>query len=353
VANLNLMYNASQTLTIVPSIRVRREDWTADSGAFQTLGNNAPGFLASNTDGDALDVRERLDIRYTGITNCVLYAQGEWTQGEGNLDENGGMYLGGPIQRRSEDSRFFQKYNAGVRLYPARSFHVDVGGYYKLNAYDYDHALDSTGNAAGGNRYPAFLTMQDFETYDGYTRLTWRPLPNLTLVSRYEYQLSTISTQPDAASGLSEAESSEMTSHIIAQNASWAPWSRVYFQVGFNYVLSETETPTSDVTQAILDAQNNYWTLNFNSGLVLDKKTDFNLGYSYYRADNYTDNSTVGLPYGSGAEEHGITATVVRRISERVRLTVRYGYYHSEDELSGGNNDYDAHVLFSSLQYRF
>jgi hypothetical protein len=67
----------------------------------------------------------------------------------------------------------------------------------------------------------------------------------------------------------------------------------------------------------------------------------------------FTDNSTVGLPYGSGAEEHGITATVVRRISERVRLTVRYGYYHSEDELSGGNNDYEAHVLFSSLQYRF
>ena len=353
VVNLNLMYNPAKTLTVVPSIRVRQEDWDANSGAFQTLGNNVPGFLASNTDGEALDVRERLDVRYTGITNCVLYAQGEWTQGEGNLDENGGMYLGGPIQRESEDSRFFQKYSAGVRLYPARSLHVDVGGYFKRNAYDYDHTLDSTANAAGANRYPAFLVMQNFETYDGYTRVTLRPLPNLTLVSRYEYQLSTINTQPDAASGLSEVESSEMTSHIFAQNVSWAPLSRIYFQVGFNYVLSETETPTSDSTQAILDAQNNYWTLNFNSGLVLDNKTDLNLGYTYYSADNYTDNSIDGLPLGSGAEEHGITATIVRRISERVRVSVRYGYYHSEDELYGGNNDYDAHVLFSSLQYRF
>ena len=353
VLNLNLMYNPAKTVTIVPSVRVQKEDWNADSGTFQTLGDNAPGFLASNTDGNALDVRERLDVRYTGITNCVLYAQGEWTQGEGNLDESGGIYLGGPIQRQTEDSRFFQKYTVGCRLYPARSVNVDVGGYFKNNAYDYEHMLDSTPNAAGGNRYPAFLVMQDFETCDGYTRLTFRPLPNLTLVSRYEYQLSTIHTKPDAASGLGNVESSEMTSHIFAQNVSWSPCSRLYLQVGFNYVASETKTPTSDYTQAILNSQNNYWTLNFNSGLVLDNKTDLNLGYTYYCADNYSDNSTVGLPFGSGAEEHGVTATLVRRISERVRVTLRYGYYHSEDQPSGGNNNYDAHVLFSSLQYRF
>lgn len=354
VVNLNLMATPIKNLTIVPSIRVQREDWNADSGTYQTLGTDAPGFRASNTDGDAIDVRERLDVRYTGVTNCVLYAQGEWTQGQGSLDESGGIYLGSPILRKSEDSRLFQKYSAGVRWYPARTVSVDVGGYYKQNTYDYDHELDNTPNtAASANRYPAYLVMQDFETYDGNARLTLRPLPNVSLVSRYEYQLSTIHTKPDSASGLNETESSEMTSHILAQNVSWSPWSRLNLQAGFNYVLSETRTPTSDYTQAILNSQNNYWTVNFNSGLVLDDKTDLNLGYTYYRADNYTDNSTVGLPYGSGAEEHGITATVVRRLTEKLRLTLRYGYYHLADEPSGGHNDYEAHVLFSSLQYRF
>jgi len=152
---------------------------------------------------------------------------------------------------------------------------------------------------------------------------------------------------------LGEVESSQMTSHIIAQNVSWAPWSRLYLQAGFNYVLSETKTPTSDYTQAVLNSANNYWTLNFNSGLVLDNKTDLNLGYTYYRADDYTDNSLVGVPYGAGAEEHGVTATITRRLTERLRLTLRYGYFHSEDDPSGGHNNYDAHVLYSSLQYRF
>lgn len=354
VLNLNLMATPKKHLTIVPSVRVQKKDWNADSSAISTSGNAPTGLLSSNTDGDALDVRERLDVRYNGITNWVFWTQGEWTQGQGNLDEDGGIGLLSPIARKSEDSRFFQKYSAGFKWYPARRVSVDVGGYYKKNNYEYDHQLDSTSNSgASANRYPAYLVMQDFETYDGNVRLTLRPHQSVTLVSRYEYQLSTIHTQPDSASGLSDVESSEMTSHILAQNISWTPWTRLCLQVGFNYVLSETKTPASDYTQAILNALNNYWTLNFNSTLVVDNKTDLNLGYTYYRADNYTDNSTVGLPYGSGAEEHGITATVVRRLTEKLRLTLRYGYYHLADEPSGGHNSYEAHVLFSGLQYRF
>src|SRR5690606_29531528 len=108
-----------------------------------------------------------------------------------------------------------------------------------------------------------------------------------------------------------------------------------------------------EVTQAIIDSQNNYWTLNFNSGFVLDDKTDINLGYFYYQSDNYEDNFIAGLPYGAEAVEHGITATVVRRLTKNLRLTLRYGYFHYEDTPSGGNSDYSAHLLFSGLQYRF
>jgi len=310
------------------------------------------GPFASNSNDDSLDVRERLDARYTGFTNWMLYARAEWTESQGNLDEAGGIYLGSPIQRETADTRFFQKYGLGLKWYPLRRVSVDFGGYYKSNAYDYDHRSDNTPNN-GGNRYPAYLVMQDFETCDGYTRLTLRPLPNLTLVTRYEYQLSTVNTRPDVISGLSEVESARLISHILAQNVSWSPWSRLYLQAGFNYVLSETKTPAADYTQAILNAQNNYWTFNFNSGFVLDDKTDLNLGYSYYRANNYEDNSSFGVPYGAGAEQHGITAIVGRQLTQKLRLTVRYGYYRYRDEVSGGNYDYNAHVVFTSLQYRF
>jgi hypothetical protein len=249
--------------------------------------------------------------------------------------------------------RWFQKYALGVKWYPVRRLSIDLGGYYKRNRYEYDHSRDSTPNDSIANRYPAYLTLQSFETYDGNARITYRPRASLVLVSRYEYQLSTVNTAPDPVSGLSEVESAEMTSHIFAQNVSWMPWARLNLQAGFHYVVSELETPASDITQAVLESQNNYWALHFNSGLVLDDKTDLNLGYTYYRADNYEDNSAFGVPYGSGAAEHGVNATLVRRLSAKLRLTLRYGYYTLADDTSGGNSDYDAHVLYTGLQYRF
>jgi hypothetical protein len=357
VGDLNLFYKPTPFLAIVPSLRVLKEDWDAETSGFETLADNAATPFNANAQRGVLDVRERLDLRYSAITNWVLFARGEWTEGDGNLTQTGGLVpINGigipPIDNQTDDGRLFQKYSAGARWYLSRQVTLDGGGYYKLNAYDYTLNVDSTPNNSG-NRYPGYLVLQNFDTYDGNVRLTLRPRPNLTLVSRYEYQLSTIHTKPDPISGLSEVQSSDMTSHILAQDISWTPWSRLFLQAGFNYVISETKTPASDVTQAILNAQNNYWTLNFSSGLVLDDKTDFKLGYFYYRADDYQDNSTVGVPYGAGGKEHAITATLTRRLSQRVRLTLRYGFFHYTDDAYGGNRDFGAHLISSSLQYRF
>jgi hypothetical protein len=58
-------------------------------GAYQTFCDTAPDFVASNTDGVATDVRERLDALPPGY-NFVLHA-GQWTEGQGNLNGFGGI----------------------------------------------------------------------------------------------------------------------------------------------------------------------------------------------------------------------------------------------------------------------
>jgi hypothetical protein len=129
-------------------------------------------------------------------------------------------------------------------------------------------------------------------------------------------------------------------------------------QVGFNYVISDTVTPASESTQAILDTQNNYWTLNFSSAFALTDKTDLHAGYFFYQADNYesppsASDGGVVVPYGAGATEHGITCGVSHRLRENIRLNLRYGFAKYEDEPSGGNLDYDSHMVYGSVQYRF
>jgi len=358
VMNVNLMSLPTKTFTISPSIRVQKEDWNADASGLGTLGTDTQDFN-SNSGYDSLDVCERLDLRYTGVTNWVFNAGGQWTEGQANLHENGGLtQVNGigpiPVQFATDDSRLFQKYFASARWYPVRQASVDIGGYYKINQYNYDNTLDNTtNNLSTGNAYPGFILYQGFETLDGNIRLTLRLPKNITLVSRYEYQYSTINTRPDPVSGLSEVDSSKMYTQIIGQNVNWTPLNWLGLQAGFNYVLSTTKTPTSDYTQAVLNSQNNYWTVNFNSTLVLDDKTDLNLGYFYYRADDGQNNIVGGVPLGTDTEEHSVTATLVRRITQNLRLSLKYAYTHYDDMASAGHFSYDAQVIFASLQYRF
>lgn len=359
VVNLNLMYNPAPAVAIVPSVRLQDLMTDGRSQGSQTFGDATPVAFGARSDANRFDLRERLDVNYTGLTNYTLYARGEWTQGTGDLTENGGQGLVNgigipPVQRQTDDTRYFQKYSAGVRWYPTRRAILDFGGDYKIHHYEYDHDVDSTPNDPFSlNRYPAYLVTQDLETFGGKTRLTLRPWGRVTLATRYEYQLSTIDTTPAGISGLGEVESSEMRSHIIAQDVSWTPWSRLNLQAGFNYVWSVTTTPASDYTRAVLDAQNNYWTVNFSSSYVVDDRTDLNLDYLYYRADNYEDNSAFGVPYGAGADEHGVSAGITRRIRDNIRLFLRYSYYHYAGETFGGNEDYQAHVVSCTMRYLF
>jgi hypothetical protein len=367
VLNVNLLSlpTKNNNFTLSPSLRVEKEDWEANSSEQPTFAPATLDTLNNSSGYDTIDVREQLAARYTGITNWVYSATGQWTEGQGSLNENGGFYnpLAGPdgpapTQFSTDDKRFFQKYAVSARWYPTRLVSVDFGGYYKDNRYNYDTTGDSTNNLSAGLLYPGFLAYQGFQTWDGSTRLTLHPFSRLMLVSRYEYQLSTIETTPEASSGLAGAESSRMFSHILGQNASWTPLNWLSLQAGANYVISETKTPASDgtqslVTQSILNSQNNYWTVNFNAGFVLDEKTDLNLGYYFYRAADGQNTLVNGLPLGTDALEHSVMATLTRRITPHLRWNLKYGFTHYDDFASAGAYNFKAQVVYTSLQYRF
>lgn len=374
VVNLNFLSlpTKNNNFTIAPSMRVQKEEWNANSTEMAT-GSSLPAdgqAFDNGSDYNTIDVRERLEVRYTGVTNWVYSATGDLTEGQGTLNENGGVtqLLPGapdgqgpqPVQFSTDDKRFFQKYALNARWYPTRKIAVDFGGYYKNNRYYYNNTYDNTPNNAGpyNSLYPGFLIYQGFQTWDGSTRLTLRPLSNVMLVSRYEYQYSFIDTSPDGASGLGQVQSSTMNSQIIGQNASWTPLRWLCLQGGANYVLSETKTPYSDnpesaATQTILNSQNNYWTVNANAGFILDDKTDLNIGYYYYRAADGQNSLVNGLPLGTDALQDSVTATLSRRINKHLRWNVKYAYTHYDDFASAGAYSFNAQMIYTSIQYRF
>ena len=192
VGDLNLFTKLAPNLTLVPSLRIDHQNTEASSSGIETLSDFTPVPFTADSSQTDLDVRERLDLTYTGFTNWVLYVRGELAEGGGNLAEDGGLVpvngIGVPgIQRQTDDDRFFQKYGAGARWYPLRRLTIDAGGYYKRDAYNYENPVDSTSNDAfSPNRYPAYLVVQNLDTYDGNLRITLRPRQNVTAVTRYE-----------------------------------------------------------------------------------------------------------------------------------------------------------------------
>ena len=87
--------------------------------------------------------------------------------------------------------------------------------------------------------------------------------------------------------------------------------------------------------------------------VVLDDQTDFNLGCLYYHAGDFNNNAANGVPLGTGAEQYTVTAGITRRITQNLRVNLKYAYTQYDDWASGGNNSYDAQMVYTSLQYRF
>ena len=362
VGNLNLMYSPWEYLTVVPSLRVEKETLHGVANFLDTSVGSAPAlatsqvFTSNSSEDGYTEVSQSLEARYTGFKNWSIYTRGEWSETDGNQMEDELAVLTNTLGlfRDTDWNRFDQKYTIGANWYPLSRLNFGAQYYHKDHNYDYSSSQDSTSNLpTSGDRYPAYLTDQSFRTDDMNIRATWRPCGTLTSITRYDFQLSTIDTQGQY---LSDQQSAKIHSHIISESLSWTPLSRLYVQASASYALDGTDTPASTqlgATNLVLNAKNNYWNASCAVGYALNEKTDFQAQYFYYRANDYVNNAAFGMPYGADAEESGITATISRQISRAVRMSLKYGFFRNRDGTSGGFNNYDAHLVYSSLQYRF
>jgi hypothetical protein len=180
------------------------------------------------------------------------------------------------------------------------------------------------------------------------------------MVIRYDFVHSNIDGQWALdTSPLQEEQTGEIKRHMITESITWNPLARLYLQADASLVLNETDTPASQITLSpfigptVANFRNDYWTVSTGAGYLIDEKTDLQFNYSFYRANDYFKNSPAAVPYGMGATEHIVGATISRQLTKRVRLSLSYRYYNYTDETYGGHNDFEGHSIFSSLGIRF
>ncbi len=370
--NANLFWMPFESLAILSGFQYTHENNESDSTFLEeepvpntppfTPSNPANGFHfgppipaegARNSDYNRF--AERLELRYTGINNWLFYAEGEWEEEFGNVDEFQNVDEELPLDK--DTKALGQKYTIGATWYPTM----------RLNfATQYFHRIASYSEDVFSAQFPRLIN-QDWNVDDFNIRMTFRPklpacLGTLALVTRYDF----VHTSIDGQWGifpqddlLAELQTGEIKEHVISQSLNWNPLPRFFLQANFSYVLNETDTPANDInldpqtSPTVVNFRNDYWTVTSGIGYVIDDKTDFFADYYFYCANDYLKNAVVAMPYGMGATESTISATVTRKVSKNTRLLLKYGYSNYRDVTSGGHNNYQAHSLFSSLQIRF
>jgi hypothetical protein len=365
ITNLNFMWVPVQDLTVTPSLRYEKENTDVISNFRAYNGSTWIGdeSLASYTDMDS--TTGALDIRYTGLDNIVLYAKGEW----GNEDESlhrVDKYL--PAEFLDTDVDIDeQEYTVGANWYALSNLSFSLQGFHMERDQSLDHLASNQDSvdpidSGGANNFRPIMTEHNTETDDVNLRMTWRPMSNVSLVTRYdychtEYENKGISWSPDAAPKYFDLiESGDVASHIVSQSVTWSPLAQMYVQGTVSWISSETDTPEEYTG----DADNDSLVGSLTAGYAIDARTELTATYSYFSAHNYVaSQSWNGYPtmgYGYETEEHMIALTLTRVINENMIWNLRYGFITSntsDNDQTGGYNDFDAHMVSTGLQIRF
>jgi hypothetical protein len=353
VLNLNGVYLPKKHWSVRTAIRFENLHQETISEFMETNIGGGPAFAAivEEVEGEQKkkwnEWSESVEVRYVGVPNWTFSGKGEWVQGSGETEEERILHTGVlTIDRDNENERMNQKYSFKANWYARPGLSVAAQYYYKVNTNDYDAVRDNT-LPGSADRYPAFITDQDFETNDFNVRISWRPMSLLSFVTRYDYQKSTITSQE---AGLQKEQSSKLTSHILSESITWNPTGRLYLNANVNLTWDQLATPAY---RFVLNSDNNYVNGSIGGGYALAKLDDVYFDYSWFRANNFIDNSALSLPFGADQKQQGAFLTWVRRQTPTLIYTVKYGYMKNVDGTWAGRNDFKAQVLYAKVQYHF
>ena len=372
VANANLFWMPVPSLAILTGFRYTHESLDTNSSFLaEEPVPNVPPFTPNNPRGgfhygppqlgfgdreaDYDRFAERLELRYTGIENWLFYAEGQWEEEYGQVNEFQNINEDVPLDKST--NALSQKYTIGANWYPTMRLTLSGQYYHEIRSYNEDIVTAS---------FPRLID-QDWNVDDLNVRITFRPkiptcLGTLALVTRYDFVHTSIDSQWEVFSDgelLAELESGEIKKHVITESINWNPLARFFMQANVSYTLNQTDTPANNISLApqtsptVVNFRNDYWTVSSGFGYIIDDRTEFYADYSFYCANDHFKNAVVAVPYGLGATEHSASATLTLQLTKQMRLLLRYGYFNYRDVTSGGHNNYEAHSLYSGLQIRF
>ena len=168
--------------------------------------------------------------------------------------------------------------------------------------------------------------------------------------------------------GYEQYDSMNATNHTISETIDWNPKPQFYAQGNLNLVYNVIDTvyPTAggtpatatvagfDTNKVVQNSDNNYVTVSMLAGWVIDKEDDFQVQGNYYRADNgNTALASWTMPYGVVAKDYSVTVGLKHKFDAKMVGNFKVGYFHSDNQTTGGMTNYRGPLVCVTLEKAF
>ena len=371
--NIAFDYKVTKNLFAKLALRAQSEFIRGASGYDVIAASGTPATVISSTPriGWAKihqNVRTPVvELRYTGIKDLALYFNGSkrdlsgvetntasynpltaaiGTAAANNVTENHGNYTLGASWKQSQlltlRAEVFHKGHkdntVGFGTIP-----TIIGDYYLLDS-----------------------------TYEGY-KLTAiaKPLATVGFTTRFVSQRGTMKVTGFLPT-YPAYDSLNSHNHMLSESIDWTPTPQVYLQLNgtatFNVISTVYPraglTPATvtaaglvtanafDTNRVLQNSDNNYYTVGFITGFVVDKQTDAQVQLNYYRADN--GNAILApltMPYGVAVKDTSITVGLKHKFSDKWIGNAKIGYFDSANDTTGGMTNYHGPLAYVSFDH--
>jgi hypothetical protein len=367
--NISLDYKATKDLNF--KFALRGEDlYTKSAGSYVVIASSqssSTGVITytSTPTIESSRIKEKvvtpaLDIRYTGISNLALYASASDRINHG--DErliNAQNVLTNAINStaNNDTSEDYGNYTLGanwrtsslvtLRAELFRKGHETKAVGYSVNLGD-NYALE---NQFTGVKFTAITKLSD----------------TVSATSRYIYQKGQMWTT-GFLPGYEKYNSMNATNDTIGETIDWNPTAQFYVEGNFNMVFNVIGTvyPTAGATPAtataagydsnkiVQNSDNNYITASVLTGMAIDKETDLQVQGNYYAANN--PNAALApwaMPYGVVVKDYSVTVGVKHKFDAKLVGNFKVGYFHSNNQTTGGFTNYRGPLVCVTLDRAF
>lgn len=308
------------------------------------------------SDYDQNTVSETVGLRYTKIPFTALFADARLQQ-ESIGQSDSDIQPGESFMENPSFHSYLTDLRAGFNTSPWPW--ASLSSHYRRYENDSHYDTNQVPEPAGG--YPGFISRRDLVTDEVEARLVTRVSARLKTTLTYQmnstqYKEDTrdafTTTPPVIISPGGSVLAGRDNSYNYSLGATVIPQHRMTLTGTFSYENSGITTMGNGLVPSY---KGDIYSTLVGGTYLLAKDTDFSLNYGFSMADYNQGALTFNSPPAVGIryQQHAVHAALSRRLNEYLSVRLQYGFYYYNEPPANGANDYRAHSVFATLNYRF